>query len=266
MKKHINTIIMQPLVSIVTPIFNNEMVIGETIQSVLDQSYTNWELLLVNDASIDKSGIVIKDFLEADSRIKFFDFFENKGAAAARNYGTKMTIGDYIAFIDADDLWEKSKLEIQMKTLIDENIDVCFGSYEMINSESKPLKIKVNAPPILTYKKLLRANYIGNLTGIYNCKKLGKIYTKDLKKRQDWLLWIEALKRSKKPARGIKETIAYYRISDNSLSSNKFNLIKHNFNVYRKGLNFNFLKSCYYLLLFFYEHFVVKRQLIKKII
>jgi glycosyltransferase involved in cell wall biosynthesis len=256
---------MQPLVSIVTPIYNNEGVIEETIQSVLNQTYTNWELLLVNDASIDKSGQVANKFLAQDTRIKLFEFTENKGAAKARNYGSKMAKGDYIAFLDADDLWHKTKLEVQIKMLIDKDIDVCFGSYEMINSESKSLNIKVTALPTLTYKKLLRENYIGNLTGIYNCKKLGKIYTKDLKKRQDWLLWMEALKRSRKPALGITETIAYYRKSDNSLSSNKIKLIKHNFNVYRKGLEFNFVKSCLYLMLFFYEHFIVKSKLIKQL-
>jgi len=265
MKKHINTIIMQPLVSIVTPIFNSEKVIGETIQSVLNQSYTNWELLLVNDASIDKSGIVANEFLAQDTRIKLFEFSENKGAAEARNYGSKMANGDYITFLDADDLWHKTKLEVQIKMLIDKDIDVCYGSYEMINSESKSLNIKVTALSILTYKKLLRANYIGNLTGIYNCTRLGKIFTKDLKKRQDWLLWIEALRRSEKPAVGISDTIAYYRKSENSLSSNKMELIKHNFNVYRKGLEFNFVKSCFYLMLFFYEHFLVKSKLIKKL-
>jgi glycosyltransferase involved in cell wall biosynthesis len=256
---------VQPLVSIVTPIYNNEGVIEETIQSVMYQSYTNWELLLVNDGSIDNSSEVANKHVAKDPRIKLFEFIENRGAAEARNQGSEKAKGDYIAFLDADDLWHNQKLEIQLKLMTEKNVDVCFGSYEMINSESKPLNKKVYALPQLTYKKLLRANYIGNLTGIYNCKKLGKIFTEDFKKRQDWLLWLEALKRSKKPAYGIEKTIAYYRDSDHSLSSNKFNLVKHNFNVYRKGLNFNFLKSCFYLLLFFYEHFAVKGKLIKKI-
>ncbi|MCA0152364.1 glycosyltransferase family 2 protein [Winogradskyella vincentii] len=256
---------MDQLVSIVTPIFNKEKVIEETIQSVLNQTYTNWELLLVNDASSDNSSNLVKKFVEQDERIKYSEFSSNKGAAEARNYGSKMAKGEYIAFLDADDLWHKTKLEIQIQALNEKNIDVCFGSYEMVDSKSNPLNIKVHTLPVLTYNKLLKANYIGNLTGIYNCKNLGKIYTKDLKKRQDWLLWIEALKRSQKPAHGISETIAYYRKSDNSLSSNKVNLIKHNFNVYRKGLRFNFVKSCFYLLLFFYEHFFVKSRLIKSI-
>ena len=256
---------MQTLVSIVTPIYNKAPFVGETIETILNQTYKNWELLLINDASTDNSQKAVQEFINRDNRIKYFEFSENKGAAEARNYGSKMASGDFIAFLDADDLWHNSKLETQIQTLIENSVDVCFGSYEMIDTESKPLNIKVNALPVLTYEKLLRANYIGNLTGIYNCKKLGKIYTKDLRKRQDWLLWIEALRRSKKPAYGVSETIAYYRKSDNTLSSDKVNLIKHNFNVYRKGLRFNFIKSCFYLLLFFYEHFFIKSRLIKPI-
>ncbi|WP_431157034.1 glycosyltransferase family 2 protein [Winogradskyella poriferorum] len=256
---------MHPLVSIVTPIFNKATVIEETLESILNQTYKNWELLLVDDASTDNSAEVVNGYIQKDERIKYFEFSENKGAAEARNKGTQMATGDFIAFLDADDLWHKSKLEIQIDLMLNENIDVCFGSYELIDHQSNPQKIKVNALQTLYYNKLIKANYIGNLTGIYNCKNLGKIYTKDLKKRQDWLLWIEALKRSDKPAKGIKETIAYYRNANNSLSSNKFNLIKYNYNVYRKGLNFGIFKSTVYLLRFFIEHFFVKKKLIQPI-
>jgi len=256
---------MQPLVSIVTPIYNKSSFIEETLESLLSQTYENWELLLINDASTDHSREVVKAYTQKDNRINYFEFSENKGAAEARNKGTQMATGDFIAFLDADDLWHKSKLKIQIDLMLNENIDVCFGSYELIDHQSKPQKIKVNALPALDYTTLIKANYIGNLTGIYNCKKLGKIYTRNLKKRQDWLLWIEALKRSDKPAKGIKETIAYYRDANNSLSSNKFNLIKYNYNVYRKGLNFNVFKSTVYLFRFFIEHFFVKKKLIQPI-
>jgi len=256
---------MQPLVSIITPMFNNKNVIEETILSVINQTFTNWELLLIDDCSTDNTIKVVESYLEKDTRIRLLKHSENKGAAEARNLGTKMAKGKYIAFLDADDLWKKTKLELQLKALDSNETDVCFGSYEHIDSKGQPLNKKVQALEILTYKKLLKANYIGNLTGIYNCEKLGKIYTKDLKKRQDWLLWLEAIKRSEKPAFGIIDTIAYYRISEGSLSSNKTNLIKHNFNVYRKGLGFSFIKSLVYLLQFFYEHLFVKARLIKTI-
>lgn len=243
--------------------FNNEKVIRETIDSVINQTYTYWELLLIDDYSSDNTAEVVNEYSKSDSRIKLFKHSKNKGAAEARNLGTKMAIGIYIAFLDADDLWKENKLEMQVNNLNSKVADVCFGSYEWINSKSESLNIKVQALKSLTYRKLLKANYIGNLTGIYNCENLGKIYTKDLKKRQDWLLWLEALKRSHKPAIGISETIAYYRITEGSLSSNKMNLIKHNFNAYREGLGFSSAKSSFYLLKFFYEHLFIKKRLIK---
>ena len=256
---------MQPLVSIITPMYNNANVIKKTINSVLNQTYSNWELLLIDDASSDQIKIVLKPFTDGDSRIKLFTHKENKGAAEARNLGTKMATGNYIAFLDADDLWLANKLQLQVAQLQSNITDISFGSYEWIDEENQPLNKKVHALPQLVFSKLLKANYIGNLTGMYNSENLGKIYTKDLKKRQDWLLWLEALKRSDKPAIGIQETIAYYRITEGSLSSNKTNLIKHNFNVYRKGLGFSNLKSFAYLLQFLFEHLFVKKRLIQSI-
>lgn len=256
---------MNPTVSVITPMYNNEYVISETIISVLNQTYTNWEMLLIDDASSDQTVKIVKAFINKDSRIKLFSHTQNKGAAEARNLGTKMAKGNYIAFLDADDLWTNNKLELQVNLLLSDITDVSFGSYEWIDSKSKPLNKKVHALKQLNYSKLLKANYIGNLTGIYNCEKLGKIYTKDLKKRQDWLLWLDAIKRSNKPAIGIAETIAYYRITEGSLSSNKTNLLKHNFNVYNKGLGFSYLKSSVYLLKFLYEHLFIKSRLIKTI-
>ncbi|QNK76808.1 glycosyltransferase family 2 protein [Winogradskyella sp. PAMC22761] len=257
---------MQPLVSIITPMYNNASVIEKTIKSVLNQTYSNWELILIDDASRDQFNGVLKPYIDSDSRIKLFTHEKNKGAAEARNLGTKMALGNYIAFLDADDLWLPNKLQLQVAQLQSGITDVSFGSYEWIGVNNRPLNIKVNALPQLLYKKQLKANYIGNLTGMYNVEKLGKIYTKDLKKRQDWLLWLEALDRSDQPAIGIKETLAYYRISEGSLSSNKTNLIKHNFNVYRKGLGFSSIKSFAYLLQFLFEHLLVKKRLIKPIV
>ncbi|WP_299127954.1 glycosyltransferase family 2 protein [uncultured Winogradskyella sp.] len=254
---------MDLLVSVITPMFNNEAVIVDTVNSVRQQTYPHWELILIDDASTDHTNIIIQSLLEQDTRIQLYKHLKNKGTSEARNLGTKMAKGDVIAFLDADDKWHKYKLELQLKAL--KSADVCFGSYELIDENSKPLNKKVNALNTLSYKKLLRANYIGNLTGVYNVNTIGKIYTKDLKKRQDWLLWLEALRRSKKPAIGLQETIAYYRISKGSLSSNKTNLIKHNFYAYRKGLGYSYLKSIVYMVLFLFEHLIIKRRLIRSI-
>src|SRR5690606_13386425 len=174
----------------------------------------------------------------------------NSGAAISRNKGIEASQGDYIAFLDADDIWKPEKLEVQIKFMQAENCDVCFSSYEQIDETGKPLNKLVKALPELTYQKYLKSNYIGNLTGIYNAKVLGKIKVPDLRKRQDWLLWLAAIEKSGKPAKGIQESLAYYRVRNDSMSSNKINLLKHNYWVYRKGLGFSTLKSLWYMGIF----------------
>ena len=142
------------------------------------------------------------------------------------------------------------------------NCDVSFSSYEQIDENGKPLNKLVQAIPKLTYNKYLKTNYIGNLTGMYNAKTLGKITSPDLRKRQDWLLWLAAIKKSSKPALGIQESLAYYRVRQNSISSNKIELLKYNYLVYKKGLGFSTIKSLYRMLIFLWEHFMVKSKLI----
>ncbi len=256
---------MPPLVSIVTPMYNDELYIASTINSVIKQTYKNWELILVDDASTDTTIKKVQTFVSKYPNIKLLKNPQNKGAAYSRNLATEEASGAYIAFLDADDQWRPNKLEKQVEVLNASMADVCFSSYDLIDSEGTPLNKKAKALKSLTYKKLLRANYIGNLTGIYNCEKLGKIYTKDLRKRQDWLLWLEALKRSPKPAIGLADSLADYRISAQSLSSNKLNLLKYNYNVYRKGLGFSYIKSIMYMVIFLFEHLVIKKQLVVSI-
>ena len=256
---------MKPLTSIITPLYNSEVFIAETINSVIGQTYNNWELLLIDDGSKDKTIKIIESYIKQYPNISLIKNKTNLGAAISRNKGIEAAKGEYIAFLDADDLWKPTKLEKQISFMIDENCDVCFSSYEQINEAGEPLNKLVKALPVLNYKTLLKTNYIGNLTGIYSAKKLGKITSPNLRKRQDWLLWLSAIKTSGKPAKSIQESLAYYRVRDNSMSSDKFELLKHNYNVYRKGLGFSVLKSMYRMVLFLYEQFFVKSKLIVSI-
>ncbi|MFD0834726.1 glycosyltransferase family 2 protein [Mariniflexile aquimaris] len=251
---------MKPLVSIITPMFNSEAFISETINSVVNQTYQNWELLLIDDGSTDRTLELANKFIIENSKIKLFKNALNQGAALSRNRGIESAQGDYIAFLDADDLWKPNKLETQIAFMQSNNCDVCFSSYEQINESGKPLNKLIIALPDLTYQKYLKSNYIGNLTGIYNAKNLGKITAPNLRKRQDWLLWLSAIKKSRKPAKGIAESLAYYRVRKDSMSSNKINLLKHNYWVYKKGLGFSTLKSIGYMLIFLNEHFFVKSK------
>lgn len=255
---------MQDLVSIITASFNVEKYIENTIKSVQRQTYTNWEMLITDDCSSDNTRQIVEKYTRQDKRIQLFYLTENLGPAAARNNSIKNAIGRYIAFLDADDIWLPKKLELQLEKIQKYKASVCFSSYSLIDEQGKDLETTINAISKLNYNKLLKNNYIGNLTGLYDAAALGKIYNPNLKKRQDWCVWLEALKRSAKPAIGIQEPLAKYRIRQNSVSSNKFNLLKYNFKVYHKFLKFNFLKSMFYLILFLWEYFFIRPKYITK--
>ncbi|MEN3323828.1 glycosyltransferase family 2 protein [Mariniflexile soesokkakense] len=256
---------MKPLVSIITPMFNSEDFISETINSVISQTYTNWELFLIDDCSTDKTLQIVNQFVSQYPNIKLLKNDTNLGAAITRNKGIEVSQGKYIAFLDADDLWKPQKLQHQIAFMETQNCDVSFSSYEQMNETGKPLNKLIKALRELTYQKYLKSNYIGNLTGMYNVEVLGKIMVPNLRKRQDWAMWLMAIKKSGKPAKGIQESLAVYRVRKDSMSSNKINLIKYNYWVYRKGLGFSTLKSVFYMLGFLYEHFFVKSKLVIKV-
>jgi len=251
-----------PIVSVVTPVYNAALFLEKTIQSVLNQTYPHWELLLIDDCSTDTSFEIAKGYSEKDSRIKSYQLSENQGAGIARNLGIKEASGSYIAFLDADDLWFPEKLQKQVDFMINNHCNICYSSYQLMNEDGSLQSEIVEALPNLTYKKLLKSNYIGNLTGIYNVEVLGKIYAPTIRKRQDWALWLTALKIEKK-AMGIKEPLAYYRLRKDSISKNKTALLKYNYAVYNKVLGFNPIMSLCMMTVFLWEHFFVKSKQIK---
>ncbi len=253
-----------PIVSVVTPVYNAANFLEETIQSVLNQTYPHWELILIDDCSSDGSFEIAKAYSTDDFRIKCFQLSENQGAGIARNFGIKEAKGTFIAFLDADDLWFPEKLQKQVDFMINNNCNICFSSYQLMNEDGTLQSKIVEALDLLSYNKLLKSNYIGNLTGIYNTETLGKIYAPVIRKRQDWALWLTALK-IEKEALGIKEPLAYYRVRKNSISENKMGLLKYNYAVYNKVLGFSTLKSLFLMGMFLWEHFFVKSKQIKPI-
>lgn len=247
-------------ISIITPTYNSQNFIKETVNSVINQTYKNWELIVIDDASNDNTIKIVNQFIKTNPNICLLQNKQNSGAAITRNRGIEAAKGDLIAFLDADDLWKPEKLEKQVAFMSANDCDVCFSSYDLMNEDGIRLNKQIKALSILTYKKLLRSNYIGNLTGIYNAKSLGKITAPNLRKRQDWLIWLEAVKKSGKPVLGIEESLAIYRVRESSISSNKLNLVKYNYWVYKKGLGFSTIKSVYSLIVFLFEHFFVKSK------
>lgn len=262
MTKHTN-IAQQPLISIITPLYNAQNYITQTIASVQAQTYENWEQIIVDDLSTDDSLSIVKEMAAKDTRIRVITLTRNCGAAEARNKATELANGDYIAFLDADDCWHPEKLEKQITFMKAHDCDVSYTSYLQIDETGKPLGKRIKALPKLTYSKQHLNNYIGNLTGIYKAARIGKISAPSIRKRQDWAVWLEAIKKSQKPALGIQEDLAYYRVHAGSISSNKMNLVKYNFQFYRTYLGYSWIKSAGCLFRFFWEYFFVRTKWIE---
>ena len=255
---------MKDLVSILTPTFNAEKFIRATIKSVQEQTYENWEMILVDDASTDNTVSIIEDFAQRDNRIKLFKFSENRGNGFARNAALDKATGKYIAYLDADDLWFPSKLEKQIQFLNANNLHFTFSYYDSIDEEGNNLNRRVESPNPLIYKQLFFCNYVGNLTAIYDADYFGKIILETSQKRQDWRLWLTILKQIK-TAEVVPESLAFYRIRKDSISSSKFKLIKHNFGVYREFHRYNFMSSVLLMMRFLFIQLIIKPKYIKKI-
>lgn len=254
-----------PLVSVIMPVYNASKFIGEAIESVLEQTYKNWELIIIDDASSDTSPQIIEEFSAADSRIIFEKLATNQGPDYCRNKATEMALGEYIAFLDSDDSWAPQKLEIQLDFMQEHNCAVSFTSYMHIDENGNSLKKRIKAMAMLSYKKQFRNNYIGNLTGMYHAASLGKILSPKIPKRQDWALWLEAIKRSGNPAEGIAQDLAFYRVRKGSVSANKIGLLEHNFNFYKNHLGYSTPASLYYMSRFLWEYFFVRPKFIEKL-
>jgi glycosyltransferase involved in cell wall biosynthesis len=222
----------EALVSIIIPTYNSEKFIMDTIQSVQNQTYKNWEVILVDDCSSDNTVFIVLEMIQKDSRIQFFQLKKNSGTGIVRNIGVNNANGRYIAFLDADDLWVPNKLKKQIDFLSNNDLPFTFSFYDCIDEEGNSLEKRVEAPLNLSYRQLFFCNYIGNLTGIYDVNYFGKIAISSMRKRQDWMLWLTILKKIK-VAKPVPESLALYRVRKNSISTSKFNLIKYNFSVYR---------------------------------
>ena len=252
------------LVSIITPTFNSEKFIAETIQSVKNQTYENWEMIIVDDCSSDETFSIISNFSKNDNRIKIHQLKNNSGAGVARNEGVNLATGRFISFLDSDDLWKPSKLKKQVEFLISNNLPLTFSFYERINEEGKPLNEIVKCPKKLHYFQLFFCNYVGNLTGIYDVTYFGKINISSIRKRQDWVMWLSILKKTK-IAIPIPESLAYYRVRVNSISASKYDLLKHNFSVYRNYHKLNIVMSILCMIGFLFTQIIIKPFYIKSL-
>ena len=173
----------QMLVSIIMPAHNNASHIAAAIESVLSQTHTQWELLIVDDASTDQTLELAESFQAKDSRIKVFVMGENQGASFCRNYATKKSSGDFIAHLDADDLWMPIKLERQLAFMRQHDLGVSYTTHKQIDLEGKDRGTKVLALGELSAAKQKTNNFVGNLTWMYAADKVGRLTAPDMRKR-----------------------------------------------------------------------------------
>lgn len=250
---------MSNLVSIITPTFNSAKYITETIQSVLNQTHENWEMILVDDCSSDNTVDLIKEFITNDNRIQLHQLDSNSGPAVARNKGIENVKGKYMTFLDADDIWFDDFLECSIKTIQTIGIHFVFSSYKRSDESLNFIYSDFIVPQKVTYTDILKSNSISCLTAFLDIQTLGKKTMPLIRKRQDMGLWLQYLKEIPF-AYGIQEPKAIYRIRENSLSRKKSNLIKYQWQFYREVEKLNVFQSIYYMLHWMYRGFMKYRN------
>ena len=224
---------MNNKISIITPSYNSEEFLEECIVSVISQTYVDWEMIIVDDNSIDNSRNIIKKFAKLDQRIKYLFLEKNQGAASCRNIAFNIAEGEFIAFLDADDMWFPRKLEKQHAFMIENDIEFSYTSYQRISQDGKQLLNIVNPPSVMKYSTYLRNTIIGCLTVMINRGRTGSFKMPDIKTSHDMVLWLNMMKRGY-IAYGLIENLAYYRIVSTSNTSKKWKAAKEVWDVYRK--------------------------------
>jgi len=232
-------------VSIIMPLYNSAKYIDETIESVTQQTYLDWELIVVDDCSTDDSAERVKKWTEQDERIRIIKLARNSGPAVARNMALENASGRIIAFLDSDDLWHPKKLEIQLKYMCARNAAFCFSSYQRLNEDGTQTGRQIKVPSEVTYRQLLKQNVIATLTTIIDRSKTGDFRMLD-QGYDDYILWLTLLKKVG-VAHGIQESLADYRIVGGSLSRNKLRSAQWIWYIYQHVEKLSFVSSCYYL-------------------
>jgi glycosyltransferase involved in cell wall biosynthesis len=254
---------MNEKISIIMPTFNVESFVGDAIESIINQSYKNWELIITDDFSTDNTWVVINDYSKKDDRIRVYQLEKNSGAGTARNNSIKYAQGRYIAFCDSDDWWYPYKLEIQYNFLVENNYEFIFSACEFTNSNLEITGISWKRLKIDKRILLYECN-VGTPGVIYDTKRIGKVYFHNIRKRQDWVMWLNLIEKTGS-LHCINWPLWKCRIRDNSLTSNKFSLVKYNLEVYNSVIGFSKIKSFFYFFFaympdYFYRKFKDKRD------
>lgn len=240
-----------PVVSIITPLYNCASFLDKTVQSVLAQTFHDWELIMVDDCSTDDSLKIAQAYAAQDKRINVIKLEQNSGAAIARNTAIKAATGRFIAFLDSDDLWHPEKLNLQINFMLTNDLAFSYTGYEKIDETGTVFGL-MGVPERVHYKQLLKTCVIGCLTAVYDTEKLGKVYMPTSTKREDFATWLNILKQIDF-AHGLTVPLAQYRVYANQTSGKKASMAKENWRLYRDLEKLNFFQASYY-----FGHYAVR--------
>lgn len=243
---YIKSIGAEPLVSIIVPMYNAAATLKETIESVQSQTYSNWELVLVDDCSTDNTFECAKAFTVSDDRIKLYKMDVNSGPGAATKFGFDKSSGSVIAFIDADDLWACEKAQKQLDFMRKNNCEFVCSDYCWINEKGEDLKKIIKCKEVADYATVLKCCPIGSSTVMITRRQLEKITIPSIRKNNDYALWLQIMRDGTK-IYGMNEVLMKYRIVETSNSFNKRKMIKYFWEVYRKYEHFPVVKSAFLL-------------------
>lgn len=231
---------MNDLVSVIMPSYNTAKFIDKTIESVLNQTYQNFEIIIVDDCSTDNTDEVVANI--KDERIIYIKNDKNSGAAVSRNRALREAKGRWIAFLDSDDLWEKEKLSKQIEFMKKNGYKFSYTAYEEVDENSNPLNVRVSGPKKITKAGMYNYCWPGCLTVMYDREAVGLIQIADLKKNNDYAMWLKVIQ--KEDCYLLDEVLAKYTLRSGSISRHsKLKLIKHHYLLYRKGEDRNYVSS-----------------------
>ena len=230
-----------PLVSVITPCYNAERYLASAIESVISQTFSDWEMIVVDDCSTDGSAAIVRRYAQDDVRIRLLSTMQNTGSPAIpRNIGIENAHGRYLAFLDSDDIWLPTRLEHQIPLMAIDDAAIVFSDYRKIDADGNIHASVVTAPRIVSYKRLLHSNYCGCLTVMYDTAKVDKMYFKQ-RGHEDYILWLSIVKRGYR-AYNTGTVEALYRIVGQSVSSNKIRAFRWQWHIlrYEEGLSLPF--------------------------
>lgn len=236
------------LVSVIMPVFRAEAYLPQAIDSVLAQTYFNWELLILDDQSPDGAWEIAQRYARKDARIRCIQNEHNLGVAQTRNRGIDLSRGEWIAFLDSDDVWHADKLERQLAAAARTDADLIYSAYAMFHDHDRR-RAEYLVPAKTSYKDMLRENVIGCSTVLMRRSALGEHRFRSDFYHEDYSLWLELL-RSGLSAAGCPEVLVEWRISENARSFNKLNAAKNRWRVYRQAEKLPIWKCALYFIIY----------------